>query len=84
MNDYLKIIEEKVKKNIKLENIAVINNSHKHTRHKFFDKNKYHLCLEIKSKYLSSMSKIDAQRVVMKALKEEFKEKIHALEIKLI
>ena len=83
MNDYLKIIEEKVKKNIKLENIAVINNSHKHTRHKFFDKNKYHLRVEIESKYLKSLNRVVAQREIMSLLKEELKDKLHALEIEI-
>ena len=83
MNDYLKIIEEKVKKNIKLENIVVTDNSKKHAKHKFFDINKYRLCLDIKSAHLSSMSKVDAQRIIMNILRDEFKNKIHALEIKL-
>ena len=83
MNDYLKIIEEKVKKNIKLKNIVVIDNSKKHAKHKFFDINKYNLCLDIKSAHLSSMSKVDAQRIIMNILRDELKNKIHALEIKL-
>jgi stress-induced morphogen len=83
MNSFLKLIEEKVKKNIIIESIAVIDNSHKHKKHIFFDSTKYHLCLEIHSKYLNSISKINAQREVMKALKDEMTNRIHALEIKI-
>ena len=83
MNEFLKHIEEKVKKNIKIENILIIDNSSKHKKHKFFDSNKYHLTLEIESDYLKSIDKVHAQRQVMKILDKELKEKIHALEIKI-
>ena len=83
MNKFLKLVEEKVKNNIKIENILVVDNSDKHKKHKFFDSKKYHLSLEIESNYLRSVNKIVAQRQVMKALKEELKDKIHALEIKI-
>ena len=83
MNKFLKLVEEKVKNNIKIENILVVDNSDNHKKHKFFDSKKYHLSLEIESNYLRSVNKIVAQRQVMKALKEELKDKIHALEIKI-
>ena len=83
MNGFLKHIEEKVKKNIKIEKILIVDNSSKHKKHKFFDSNKYHLTLEIHSNYLNSISKVSAQRQIMKILDKELKEKIHALEIKI-
>ena len=83
MNKFLKLVEEKVKNNIKIENILVIDSSDKHKKHKFFDPKKYHLSLEIESDHLRSMDKIAAQRQVMKVLNEELKGKIHALEIKI-
>ena len=81
MKDYLKSIEKKLKDSIKVENIEIIDNSSKHKNHKFFNANKYHILLKIKSKYLSSLSKIDAQRLIMKTMKNDLKTKIHALEI---
>ena len=83
MNEFLRRIEEKVKKNIKIENILIIDNSDKHKKHKFFDSNRYHLKLEIESIYLKSINKVNAQRQIMKILDKEIKEKIHALEIKI-
>ena len=83
MNNFIKIIEEKVKNNIKIENITVIDNSHMHKKHKFFDPKKYHLSLEINSNYLKNMNRVRAQRTVMKVLENELKNKIHALEIKI-
>ena len=83
MNDFLSIIENKIKKNIKVENVLIIDNSNKHKKHRFFDSKKYHLKLEIQSTYLSSLNKIDAQREIMTVLASELKTKIHALEIKI-
>jgi len=81
MEEYFKNLEKKIKKKISLENLEIINNSHKHQKHKFFSKDKYHLHLKIKSEYLKSLSKVHAQRLIMNILKDDFKTKIHALEI---
>jgi stress-induced morphogen len=83
MNEFLKFIENKIKKNIKIESILVLDNSSLHKKHKFFDPQKYHLSLKIESTYLNSLSKIKAQRKVMKLLERELNTKIHALEIKI-
>ena len=83
MNDFLSFIENKIKKNIKVEKISIIDNSNQHKKHRYFDSEKHHLKLEIQSTYLSSLNKIEAQRKVMSLLAEELKTKIHALEIKI-
>ena len=83
MNDFLKFIEDKIKKNIKVEFVVVIDNSSKHKKHKSFDVEKYHLKLEINSIYLKSLDKIKAQREIMNIFSDELKNKIHALEIKI-
>jgi len=83
MNDFLSFLENKIKKNIEIEKILIVDNSNQHKKHRFFDSEKYHLKLEIKSTYLSSLNKIQAQRQIMSLLAEELKNKIHALEIKI-
>ena len=83
MNDFLNFIENKIKKNIKVEKVLIIDNSNQHKKHRFYDSEKYHLKLEIQSAYLSSLNKIKAQRQIMSLLAEELKTKIHALEIKI-
>ncbi len=83
MKDILNLVEGKIKNNLKVEKVKVIDNSHKHKKHKFFDADKYHLYLEIESEYLKNLSKLDAQRLIMKVLEEELKTQIHALEIKI-
>tara|TARA_B100001248_G_C27270135_1_gene402676 strand:+ start:165 stop:419 length:255 start_codon:yes stop_codon:yes gene_type:complete len=81
MKNYLKEIEKKLHYNIKLEKLEIIDNSHKHKGHKFFSEDKLHLHLKIKSSYLKSISRINAQKLVMKILKEDLNSRIHALEI---
>ena len=83
MNNFLKFIENKVKKNIKIENILITDNSSLHKKHKFFNPEKYHLKLEIESDYLNSLTKIKGQREIMNLLADEMQTKIHALEIKI-
>ena len=81
MENYLEDIINRLKKKIKVEKIEIINNSQIHKGHKFFDKNKYHLHLKIKSLYLKSITRLSAQKLIMNVLKEDLKNKIHALEI---
>jgi len=81
MKNYLNEIDEKLKKKIKIEELIIIDNSHKHRSHKFFSAEKYHLHLKIKSTSLSSISRLNAQKLIMNILKEDLKTKIHALEI---
>ena len=83
MNDFLSFAENKIKKNIEVEKILIVDNSSLHKKHRFFDSEKYHLKLEIESTYLRSLDKIKAQRQIMSLLAEELKKKIHALEIKI-
>ena len=81
MKNYLNIIEKKLKEKIKIEDIKIIDNSKKHKHHKSFDPEKLHLHIKIKSLYLSSITRINAQRTVMSILSDDLKNKIHALEI---
>ena len=81
MENYFKYIEKKLQQKIKYESLEIIDNSARHKGHKFFSENKYHLHLKIKSLYLKSISRLHAQKLVMDALKDDLKDKIHALEI---
>jgi BolA family transcriptional regulator, general stress-responsive regulator len=76
-------IKEKINNKIVAENIIIIDNSHLHSKHKFFDKNKLHLKLIIKSKRLKNMSKIMAHKEIYNTLRNEMHNKIHALEIEI-
>jgi stress-induced morphogen len=81
MKNYFEDICEKLKNEINIEDIKIVDNSSKHKGHKFFSPEKFHLHIKIKSIYLNSLSRVNAQKIVMKILKDDLKTKIHALEI---
>ena len=81
MKNYFDQINQKLKKQIEIEELLIVDNSHKHKGHKFFSPEKFHLHLKIKSLYLNSISRVNAQKSIMRILKEDLKKKIHALEI---
>ena len=62
MNNFIENIIDKLKKEIEIEHIEIVDNSHKHLKHKSFSPNKFHLHLKIKSIYLSSISRVKAQK----------------------
>ena len=81
MKNYFNEIKAKINNKIEVENIEIVDNTHKHKGHKFFSPNKFHLHLKIKSLYLNSLSRVSAQKIIMKILSDDLKTKIHALEI---
>ena len=83
MTSFFDQIKEKINKKINPENIILIDNSSFHNKHKFFDSNKFHLKIVIKSAKLKNMDKITAHKEIFSILKDEMKNKIHALEIEI-
>ena len=81
MKNYFEEICKKLNSEIEVEDIEIVDNSHKHVKHKSFSPEKFHLHLKIKSIYLNSLSRVSAQKMIMKILKDDLKSKIHALEI---
>jgi|TARA_B100001245_G_scaffold196068_1_gene154950 BolA protein len=81
--NYLDKIEKIVNEKLKPEEISIIDNSALHAKHKSYDPEKFNLKLIIHSKKLKSMKKIEAHKLIFSALKEEMKNKIHALEIEI-
>ena len=81
MKNYFDEICKKLNSEIEIEHIDIVDNSHKHKGHKSFSPEKFHLQLKIKSLYLNSISRVNAQKMIMKVLKDDINTKIHALEI---
>ena len=81
MKNYFEEIRSKLIKEIELEDIKIVDNSHLHKGHKSYSSDKFHLHLKIKSLYLNSLPRVSAQKIVMKVLSNDLKTKIHALEI---
>ena len=83
MMNFFDKIKEKINKKINPENLVLIDNSTLHNKHKFYDSNKFHLKIIIKSEKLKNMDKITAHKEIFSILKDEMKNKIHALEIEI-
>ena len=83
MMSFFDEIKEKINKKINPENLVLIDNSTLHNKHKFYDSNKFHLKIIIKSEKLKNMDKISAHKEIFLVLKDEIKSKIHALEIEI-
>jgi BolA protein len=81
MKNYFDALDKKLKQQVQIEELIIVNNSHKHKGHKFFSPDKFHLHFKIKSMYLNSISRVNAQKMIMKILKDDLKTRIHALEI---
>ena len=81
MKNYFDEINKKLKQQIQIEELVIVDNSHKHRGHKFFSPEKFHLHLKIKSLYLNSISRMNAHKIIMRVLKKDLSTKIHALEI---
>ena len=81
MKNYFDEIRKKLNKEVEIEKIEIVDNSHKHIGHKYFSPEKLHLHIKIKSQYLNSLSRVGAQKIIMKILNNDLKTKIHALEI---
>ena len=83
MMSFFDAIKEKINKKLNPENIILIDNSSLHTKHKSFDPNKLHIKIVIESEKLKKMNKIIAHKTIFSILKDEMKNKIHALEIEI-
>ncbi|APC97343.1 BolA/IbaG family iron-sulfur metabolism protein [Francisella frigiditurris] len=63
--------------------INIVDETHKHKKHKGFIEGKYHFLIEINSKELNNLSRLKAHQEIYKSL-GNLMQYIHALSIKLI
>ena len=84
MKNYFDTIKIKLTEALEIDEIEIVDNSHKHVGHKSFSSEKFHLHVKIKSSYLDTMSRVNAQKIIMKILKKDLETKIHALEISIM
>ena len=83
MKSLIDVVKEKIKKVIPDSNIEIIDNTHLHKHHKSFNKSKTHLKIIIESESLKVLNRIDSHKKIISILKDEIKNNIHSLEIKI-
>ena len=83
MIPFLKQIKIKLNKEFNPKKLILADNSYLHVKHKSFNPNKIHLKIIIESDKLKKIEKLEAHKAIFNVLKQEMKEKIHALEIEI-
>jgi len=83
MTKFIDTLKKKINDKFYPDKLQIIDNSYLHTKHKSFDPEKLHLKIIINSTKLQKMEKIKAHKEIFSLLKDEMKDKIHALEIEI-
>ena len=81
VNQLILIIEDKINKNILVQNITIKDKTHLHKKHTSHTEGKFHLEISIKSEELKKYNKIQATKKIYNILDEEIKEYIHSIQI---
>ena len=81
INELIAIVKKKLEKNINFESLSIEDKSFLHKNHIGNDVNKFHLKINISSKELSTLTKIESNKKIYKTLDEELKNHIHSLQI---
>ena len=84
INSLIKILKEKLTKEIKINNIEIEDKSFLHKKHQNFSKDKFHIKLIIESSELKKISSIEANRKIHGILRYEIDRSIHSLQIIII
>ena len=81
INQLIKIVKNKINKNIVCDKIEVEDKTFLHKSHSTHEKNKFHIKLIITSDYLKKKNKIQSTKEVYKILEEELKNNIHSIQL---
>jgi BolA protein len=84
INSLVKILKEKLIKEININNIKIEDKSFLHKKHQNFSKDKFHIKLIIESSELKKISSIEANRKIHGILRDEIDRSIHSLQIIII
>tara|TARA_Y200000002_G_C22335471_1_gene518570 strand:- start:118 stop:372 length:255 start_codon:yes stop_codon:yes gene_type:complete len=83
MKSLIEVVKEKITNNISDGKLEVVDNTHLHKHHKSFNKSKAHLKIIIESDTLRRLSPIESHKKITNILKNEIKNDIHSIEIKI-
>ena len=81
INKLIKLVEEKIAKEIVLQGINIEDKSFLHKDHKNNSTNKFHIKITIISEELKSKKKIDSTKRIYKILENELKSYIHSIQL---
>ena len=81
IDELIAIVKKKLKKNINIENILIVDKTFLHKNHPGHENNKFHLKISIDSEELKKLNKIESTKKIYKILDTELKNHIHSLQI---
>jgi len=81
INQLVLLVEEKLKKNILIQNINIEDKTYLHKNHLSHTEGKFHLLIKIQSEELSKFNKVQATKKIYKILNNEIKKYIHSIQI---
>ena len=84
VNQLIKNINIKIKKNINCEEIKIVDKTYLHKKHSSHQIGKFHFHITIKSNDLKKLSKVDRFKKVYKVLDQEMDQHIHSLQLNII
>ena len=78
INELIEILDQKLKKNFKIDSLKIEDKSFLHAKHKSFKEGKFHIKLILISDELKLLKSIDANKKIYAVLKEEMNDHIHS------
>ena len=81
INELIAIVKKKLETDIIIEKISIEDKTFLHKNHPGHQENKYHLKLNIHSKQLKELDKIESSKKIYKILDQEIKSYIHSIQI---
>ena len=81
INELNAIIKNKLQEQINIESINIEDKSFLHKNHSGNQKGKFHLKINLKSRELKKLSRIEGNKRIYKVLDQELKQYIHSIQI---
>ncbi len=83
INQLIEIVKKKISENLNIDQIEIQDKTFLHTKHTTHQKDRFHIKIYIKSKYLENEKKLDTTKKIYKILDQEIKEYIHSIQLKI-
>ena len=81
INELIAIVKKKLQNQINIESINIEDKSFLHKNHSGNQKGKFHLKINLKSRELKKLSRIEGNKRIYKVLDQELKQYIHSIQI---
>tara|TARA_S200000501_G_C20835208_1_gene749039 strand:- start:1498 stop:1761 length:264 start_codon:yes stop_codon:yes gene_type:complete len=81
INQLIILVEQKIREVMSIETISIEDKSFLHKNHIGNEKNKFHLKISIQSKAIENLTKVEATKIIYKAISKEMSDYIHSVQL---